>query len=460
MGAILVVDDERSMRDYLDILLRKAGHEVVTAATLGAAREALAKRELDLVITDLKLGNENGLDLLKDVNQQRHPVEIVVITAYATTATAIEAMKRGAYDYLQKPFKNEELLVLVDKAIEKRRLVSENAALRRKLGGELLLGDAPAIREIRALVEKVAPTRTTVLIEGESGTGKELVARMLHRTSARAGAFVAMNCGAIPAELMESELFGHVKGAFTGAVQASPGLFRAAEGGTLFLDEVGELPLVMQVKLLRVLQERTVRPVGGTETLPIDVRILAATNRSLEAEAAAGRFREDLYYRLNVVQLRVPALRERPADVVPLARHFAARFAEDLARPLMKLAPETENLLAGFAFPGNVRELENIVERAVALSDSDLIGPEALPPHVRGAPIRQVSVTAELPTSGLDLEALLDATERRLIQEALKRTGNVRTEAAKLLGLTFRSIRYRIAKLGIDSPLEQTSNSD
>ncbi|MBS2029369.1 MAG: sigma-54-dependent Fis family transcriptional regulator [Deltaproteobacteria bacterium] len=456
MGAILVVDDERSMRDYLEILLRKAGHQVVAAANLQAARDALAQGDLDLVITDLKLGNESGLDLLTHVNEQRMPVELVVITAYATTDTAIEAMKKGAYDYLQKPFKNEELLVVVDKAIEKRRLVRENTALKRQLGQELIFGEATPIKEIRALVEKVAPGRTTVLIEGESGTGKELVARMLHQRSGRSGAFVAMNCGAMTAELVESELFGHVKGAFTGAVQASPGLFRAADGGTLFLDEIGELPPALQVKLLRVLQDRVVRPVGGTEGVAVDARIVAATNRSLEAEVAAGRFREDLFYRLNVVQLRVPPLRERPSDIVPLARHFVARFASELARPLMQLTPETERLLAGHSFPGNVRELENVVERAAALSDSDLIGPEALPAALRGAPATSpAELPAQLPESGFDLEAFLEATERRLILEALARTGSVRTEAAKLLGLSFRSIRYRIAKLGIDAGPER-----
>jgi two-component system, NtrC family, response regulator PilR len=455
MGSILIVDDERSMRDYLEILLRKAGHQASSASNLSAARDAMSTRELDLVITDLKLGNESGLDLLNHVSQQRLPLEMVVITAFATTDTAIEAMKRGAYDDLQKPFKNEELLVIVDKAIEKRRLVRENAALRKRLGQELLLGDAAAIREIRALAEKVAPTRTTVLVEGESGTGKELVARMLHQRSGRSGAFVAMNCGAMPAELMESELFGHIKGAFTGASQASPGLFRAADGGTLFLDEIGELPLPMQVKLLRVLQDRTVRPVGGTDSIAVDARIVAATNRSLQAEVAAGRFREDLFYRLNVVQIRVPPLRERPDDIVPLARHFVSAFAQDAGRPLMTLAIETERLLAGFAYPGNVRELENIIERAVALSDADLIGPAALPAALRGGTIVTASPPAELPEGGMDLESFLDAIERRLILDALKRTGNVRTEAAKLLGLTFRSIRYRIAKLGVDAGPEE-----
>jgi two-component system response regulator PilR (NtrC family) len=455
MAAILVVDDERSMRDYLEILLRKAGHQVTAVAALGPAREVLATRPCELVITDLKLGNESGLDLLSHITEQKIPTELVVITAYATNDTAIEAMRRGAYDYLQKPFKNEELLIVSERALEKRRLIRENADLRSQLGKELILGESTPIREIRALVGKVAPTRTTVLVEGESGTGKELVARMLHLRSGRAGAFVAMNCGAMAAELVESELFGHLRGAFTGAVQSSPGLFRAADGGTLFLDEIGELPLPLQVKLLRVLQERTVRPVGGTESAPVDARIIAATNRSLEKEVAAGRFREDLYYRLNVVQIRVPPLRERPADVVPLARHFVARFADELGRPLMSLTTEVEQRLATYAFPGNVRELENAIERAVALSDSDRIGVEVLPASLRGATSQPgAEVSAQLPDAGIDLEAFLEATERRLILEALQRSQNVRTEAAKLLGLTFRSIRYRIAKLGVDAPAD------
>jgi two-component system response regulator PilR (NtrC family) len=453
MARILVVDDERSMRDYLEILLRKSGNEVVAAATAPAALVAMGSSVFDLIVTDLKLGTGSGLEVLKAAREQRPPIEVVIITAFATTDTAIEAMKKGAYDYLQKPFKNEELLIVCQNAVEKRQLVRENEQLRRQLKRGVLLGESSSLHEIRALAEKVAPTRTTVLIEGESGTGKEVVARLIHDRSGRSGTFVAMNCGALAPELVESELFGHVKGAFTGAVVASPGLFRAAEGGTLFLDEIGELPLHLQVKLLRVIQERTVRPVGSTENLPVDVRIVAATNRSLQKEVAHGRFREDLYYRLNVVQLLLPPLRDRHGDAVLLARHFTARFAEELGRPLMRVSPEVEQALSRHSFPGNVRELENIIERAVALSDADLIGIESLPAPLRGRTPIQGAAVNELPPEGIDLEAYLEAAERRFVSQALARTGGGRTEAAKLLGLSFRSIRYRIAKLGLTSGL-------
>lgn len=450
MARILVVDDERSMRDYLEILLRKSGFEVVVAAGLAAGREALSQGDFDLVVSDLKLGSESGLDLLTFVKERQIGVELVLITAFATTETALQAMKGGAYDYLQKPFKNEELVIICQKAIEKRQLVRENVVLRNQLGKGSLLGEAPSILAIRAMVDKVAPGRTTILIEGESGTGKELVARLVHERSGRRGSFVAMNCGAMSAELVESELFGHVRGAFTGAIQASPGLFRAAEGGTIFLDEIGELPLALQVKLLRVLQERTVRPVGGTESFAVDVRIVAATNRSLKDEVAAGRFREDLFYRLNVVPVSVPPLRERREDILLLARHFLSRFAHEFGRPLTRLSADAEQALMGYSFPGNVRELENIVERAVALSDLELIGLDAMPPSLRGAPAPTAALDgANVPVGGMDLEAYLEDLERAFLIQALEKTAGVRTDAARLLGLSFRSLRYRLAKLGI-----------
>ncbi len=454
MARILVVDDERSMRDYLEILLRKGGFEVVTAASVAAAEEALNHGGFDLVISDLKLGSQSGLELLAFVREKEIAVELVLITAFATTETALQAMKGGAYDYLQKPFKNEELLVISQKAIEKHNLVRENVALRHQLGKGTLLGDAPSIRAIRSTVDKVAPGRTTVLIEGESGTGKELVARLIHERSSRGGNFVAMNCGAMSAELIESELFGHVRGAFTGAIQASPGLFRAAEGGTLFLDEIGELSLALQVKLLRALQERAIRPVGGTESFAVDARILAATNRALQGVVAASRFREDLFYRLNVVPIIVPPLRERPTDIPLLARHFLARFAREFARPLMRLTSEAEQALVAYPFPGNVRELENAIERAVALSDVDLIGVESLPPGLRGSHAAvgpPPGLAPQLPPEGMDLESYLEGVERHLLIQALDKTAGIKTEAAQLLGLSFRSLRYRLAKLGIRS---------
>jgi two-component system response regulator PilR (NtrC family) len=453
MASVLVVDDERSMRDYLEILLRKNGYEVQTAPNLGVAKPLMESGGIDLVITDIKLGSESGLDLVAFVSERKLGLEIMVITAFSTTETAIQAMKLGAYDYLEKPFKNEKLLALCEKAVEKSALLRENARLRARLGSGDLLGESQPIRDIRALVDKVAPSRTTVLIEGESGTGKELVARRLHDRSGRSGSFVAMNCGAIARDLVESELFGHAKGAFTGAVSAGLGLFRAADKGTLFLDEIGELPLAMQVKLLRVLQERTVRPVGDTESYPVDVRIVAATNRSLQEEVTAGRFREDLYYRLNVVQILVPPLRDRSGDVLLLARHFVAHFGDEMGRPQVHIAPEVEAALMQYRWAGNVRELENVCERAVALTDGLEINVDALPPMLRGTSVvaPDPAVLNALPAEGLDLEAYLEATERRLLLEALKQAGGVRTEAARILRLSFRSLRYRLAKLGVRS---------
>ncbi|HZZ85788.1 MAG TPA: sigma-54 dependent transcriptional regulator [Anaeromyxobacteraceae bacterium] len=456
MAAILVVDDERSMREFLEILLRKQGHEVSTAADLTSALLRVAAGDLDLVITDLRLGRDSGIDVLQEVKAISPATEVVVATAFASTDTAVQAMKLGAHDYLQKPFKLDELKLVVEKALEHRALVAENRVLRHRVGqrngDQEILGSSAAIAEVRELVEKVAPTRTTVLIIGESGTGKEVVARAVHARGRRAAdPFVAINCGAIPEGLIESELFGHQKGSFTGASEAKPGLFEVAGTGTLFLDEVGELPPAMQVKLLRALQERKARRVGGANDYAFGARIVAATNRDLEAEVRAGRFREDLFYRLNVIQLRMPPLRERREDLPLFLAHFLSRFAAEVGRPRAHLSPEAERLLLSYAYPGNVRELANVLERAVTLADSDEIVPALLPPAVRGAQLLPpaASAAAALPESGLDLQGHLDAIERRILEQALERTGGVKTEAAKLLSLTFRSLRYRLAKFGI-----------
>jgi two-component system response regulator PilR (NtrC family) len=455
MATILVVDDEHSMREFLEILLRKEGHAVATAVDLRGALARIAEGDLDLVVTDLRLGGDSGLDVLQAVKSASPRTEVVIVTAFATTENAVRAMKLGAYDYVLKPFKLDEIKLVVAKALEHRALVAENRILRHRAGtaedegGEEILGHSPAIDEVRALVEKVAAARTTVLVSGESGTGKEVVARAIHRRGCPDQPFVAINCGAIPEGLIESELFGHEKGSFTGALSTKPGLFEVAGAGTLFLDEVGELPAPVQVKLLRALQERRLRRVGGSADLPFAARIVAATNRDLAQEVRSGRFREDLFYRLNVIQIRVPPLRDRAEDIPLFLERFLARFARENGRRPPPITPAAERLLLSYRYPGNVRELANVVERAVTLADDAGIDVQVLPPAMRDPGAPQGGPTAVLPESGVDLQAQLDALERQMLEAALERAGGVKTEAARLLSVTFRSLRYRLAKYGI-----------
>jgi two-component system, NtrC family, response regulator PilR len=455
VGTILVIDDERSLREFLSICLSRAGHKVTAAEDPQVALKAMAQSAFDLVLTDLKMpGPMDGIGVLDEVKKLHPETQVVVMTAFATTDTAVAAMKRGAYDYLTKPFKVDEMLVVVDRALEKQALVRDNATLRERVQDAYrlasLLGRSGAMQRVFELIKKIAGTKTTVLITGESGTGKELVARALHGEGTRAsGPFVAVNCGAIPDTLLESELFGHVKGAFTGATGAKEGLFAAAEGGTLFLDEIAELPMAMQVKLLRVLQERKVKPVGGTEERAVDVRVVAATNRDLEAEVAGGGFRQDLYYRLNVIQVHLPPLRQRREDIPLLVEHFVKRHAAELGKRISGLSPEALAAFATYDYPGNVRELENLVERAVTLETSNVITREALPVLGGAAVAAPQAVATDLPPAGIDLDRIIADFERDIVQRALKQTGGVRREAARLLGITFRSLRYRLEKLGL-----------
>lgn len=453
MARILVVDDERSMREFLDILLRKQGHRVDTRGDLPSARAALEAGEYELVVTDLKLPGGSGIDVLATCKGARPETEVVVITAFGTAETAVEAMKQGAYDYLTKPFKVDEITITVQKALEKAALARENRELRRKLeaveAGEEILGRSPGMQEVFRLLERVAPTGVTVLVHGESGTGKELVARRLHALSGRKGPFVAVNCSAIPEGLIESELFGHVKGSFTGAVSDKPGLFEEAGGGSLFLDEVGELPLTLQPKLLRVLQESKVKRVGGNREIAVDVRIVSATNKDLRREVEAGRFREDLYYRLNVVALEIPPLRERREDIPLLAHHFLRKYAQAFGRPVKGFTRDVLERCEAHDFPGNVRELENLVERAVALEAGEYLTCASLPPQLGCTAAPPGAPPPALSDAGIDLEATLTAVERAYLAEALRRTGGNKTEAARLLGVTFRSLRYRLDRLGM-----------
>jgi two-component system response regulator PilR (NtrC family) len=455
---ILVVDDEESMRQYLEVLLRRTGYEVVTAPGLAPAREALAGGQVDLVVSDIRLGKDSGLEVLKHARSRESPPEVILITAYGTPAAAVEAMRQGAYDYICKPFDNEELKLLVQKALEKRNLRQENQQLWQSLSEHSLsmVGKSPVMESIRALVRKVAASRSTVLIVGESGTGKELVARAVHLASPRAGRpFLPVNCAALAEGVLESELFGHVKGAFTGANSDRAGLLVSAGEGTVFLDEIGEMLPATQVKLLRVLQERKVKPVGSTVEVPFEARLLAATNKRLDQEVKAGRFREDLFYRLNVITIELPALRERTEDIPELAQFFLQGLAEDLGRPGLRFSAEALTVLRSYPFPGNVRQLQNIVERAATLAESDVLGPETLP-----APLRGEQPTAPPGTDSVELadsfslEKHLDEAERRYLLAALRRANGVKTRAAELLGLTFRSFRYRLAKHGLGEGTE------
>lgn len=453
---ILVVDDELSMREYLDVLIQRWGHQVAVADSVPAALQLLKTDEFGVVVTDMKLGRDSGLNVLRAARAVAFPPEVIIITAFGTPATAIEAVREGAYDYISKPFDNEELRLLVERASEKRTIRSENLQLKQSLAeGKSVLGSSPVMAAVWNVVEKVAHSpRATVLVTGESGSGKELVARAIHQKSERAiHPFIPINCAALAEGVLESELFGHVKGAYTGATSDRQGLLVSAGNGTVFLDEIGEVSLPIQVKLLRVLQERMVKPVGGSSEVPFHARIVAATNKRLEEEVRHGRFREDLLYRLNVITIELPPLRERREDIPVLAKHFLAKCAEDLGRPSLRLTDETLKLLQGYAFPGNVRQLQNIIERAATLTDSDSISPAALPPALRGEAAAVYTKPGDLALgAGFSLEKYIDEQERAYLHQALTQAGGVRTKAAQLLGLTFRSFRYRLAKHGMSDP--------
>jgi two-component system response regulator PilR (NtrC family) len=397
----------------------------------------------------------DGLAVLKAAKESSPETVVLVITAFASTDTAVEAMKLGAYDYITKPFKLEEIRLTVDKALERKRLHDENVALKRQLrkhqGFENFIGRSRTMLEVFDTIRKTADSTSTVMITGESGTGKELAALAVHHESPRRnGPFVSVNCGAIPEGLMESELFGHVKGAFTGAVANSPGLFSAADGGTLFLDEVTEVPQSVQVKLLRAIQERQVRRVGDTRDIRVDVRLVAASNRDLARAVADGLLREDLFYRLNVIPIRLPALRERREDIPLLVAHFIDKIATTTGKPAQGISPEALALLETYHWPGNVRELENVIERAIVLGNGGQITPESFPPNLTH-PAEAPEIPLDVPDDGLNLEGMLDRLERQYIQQALQRTGGNQTRAASLLGLSFRQLRYKVRKHGLQT---------
>jgi two-component system response regulator PilR (NtrC family) len=453
---ILVADDEQSMREFLGILLRKEGYAVTQAKGGREALDALDREIFDLVITDVRMPHVGGMDVLKRAKEVSPQTPVLMITAYSSTEAAVAAMKEGAFDYLTKPFKVDEIKLVIRNALERRHLQEENLLLRREIetrfGFENFLGKSEAMQKVFALIKKIADTRSTVLITGESGTGKELAARAIHAQSPRRESpFVTVNCAALPETLLESELFGHMKGSFTGAIANKEGLFETANSGTIFLDEISATTPALQVKLLRVIQEREFKRVGGTQDIQVDVRIIAATNKDLAEEVRRGAFREDLYYRLNVIPLYLPPLRERREDIPLLSQHFLNRYAAERRKDDLRLAPEAMQRLIEAPWRGNVRELENTIERAVALSEGSLVMPDLLTSleAIQPSSPPALQPSRDLPPEGVDLEALIAETEKALILKALERTRGSKTEAAKLLGLTFRSLRHRVKKYGL-----------
>jgi two-component system response regulator PilR (NtrC family) len=461
VALILIVDDESGIREMLGAVLEADGHRVRSVDSARRGLEELSTGWFDLIVTDLSMPGMNGVEMLERISSTGAEIPSIVITAYGSKETAIEAMRLGAVNYVEKPFDVEEMKIHVRRALEQRQMAEENRQLRARLSVSAeLIGSSPAIQRVRGMIERVGPIDSTVLVTGESGVGKEVVARAIHLTSPRsAAAFVGVNCGAIPPELLESELFGHVKGAFTGADQNHRGLIERAHGGTLFLDEIGDMPLAMQIKLLRVLQERRIRPVGSNEEVPVDVRLVAATHRDLEQYVEDGRFREDLYYRINVIRIEVPPLRAREGDVVEFARHFAQQHARRMGRATPVLSRGLVEALERHKWPGNVRELANVMERAVALSESDRLEPHVLPSEIGGGVAPPAGTGPDLDRP-LDLDEHLESERRRIMQAALDRCDGVQTRAAERLGMTFRSFRYFAKKYGLTGARGAAENAE
>ncbi len=462
MNRVLVVEDEKSMRDLLSLMLRKEGYAVEVADSGTQAVSRIAKDPIyDLVVTDVSMPGMTGLELLKHVRKVSAESSVILMTAYGSKETAIDALNEGAAYYVEKPFDLDEMKVVVRRTLDQKRIASENADLKsenRGLKAELkgryrfegLIGRSAKMKAIFQLIERVAGTGSTIVISGESGTGKELIARAIHYNSGRGDrSFVSINCGALPDELLESELFGHMKGSFTGAVTTKKGLFEVADGGTIFLDEIGETTPAMQIKLLRVLQERVIRRVGGTEEIPVDVRVITATNQDLDKMVREKLFREDLFYRINVIPIRMPALREKPEDIPALAEHFLEKYKASMGKGVHGISEEAMECLEAYHWPGNVRELENVIERAVALEAGEAIQADSLPRELRGGRAGRGELDVVLPESGIDLERHLEDLRRRYMAEAMERAHGVQTRAAEILGMTFRSFRYFAKKYGL-----------
>ena len=448
-GRILIIEDERSMREVLKILLEEESYDVTTATDGVEGLDYIRSNIFDVIITDIKMPKADGFAILKEAKEIAPSTIVIMVTAFGTTESAIEAMKRGAYDYIHKPFKIDEIRLIVKKAFEKKNLSEELSLLREKFHTsyrlENIIGKSSRMMELFQLIPRVANSSSTVLIKGESGTGKELVASALHNLSPRKDKnFVTINCATFPEGLLESEMFGHMKGSFTGAVFSKSGLFEIADGGTFFLDEIGEMPLSLQSKLLRVLENGTFRRVGGTSDITVNVRVISATNKNIAEAIAAGSFREDLYYRLNVVPIEIPPLRERRPDIPLLVDHFLLKYSKSPKR----VTPEALEFLMNYHWKGNVRELEHIIERVVLLSDRETIGPEDLPPEILQT-AGNLGCLPDLDEEGFDLENLLERIEKDYLLKALEKSRGVKTEAARTLSLSFRSFRHRLSKYGI-----------
>jgi two-component system, NtrC family, response regulator PilR len=452
---ILIVDDEEVLQDVLTSLIRREGHTTLSARSGEEALDVLEREDVDLVLLDLMLPGISGLQVLRQIRQRDPDQVVVVITAFSSIESAIDAMREGAFHYIPKPFKNEEVLLTIRKGLEQRRLASENRSLREQLrqrfGLDNLVGKSKPMQQVYDLIQLAAPAKSNILILGESGTGKELVAKAIHHHSHRAqGPFVTVNSGSMPADLLESNLFGHVKGAFTGAIASKKGLFELANGGSIFFDEIGNIPLDTQSKLLRVIQEKEFMRLGGVETLKADVRLIAATNADLDGLVAQGLFREDLYYRLNVITIQLPPLRKRTEDIPLLAQHFLAKYARENEKPVLEVSPRAMEFLLDYHWPGNVRELENVVERAVVLSTGDLLDVDLLPNVVR-QPDAVFLPPASLPASGIAFKDAVTEYERQLIIKALQACNGVQKRAAELLQVKPTTLHEMMKRLNISS---------
>jgi len=456
---IVVVDDELSMRELLELMLTREGYDVTCAASGAEALGLIDKVQADLLLCDIRLGDMTGLDVLRQWKKKQPHTVVIMISAYASTETAVEAMNDGAFDYVPKPFDIEEVKETIANALNRKTIAAEKQALDDELQKTLhfgkIVGNTPRMLQIYKMIRQVAKTDTNVMITGESGTGKELVARAIHMESNRRDrSFVAINCGGIPETLMESELFGHKKGSFTGATQDKKGLFEEAHRGTIFLDEIGELSLPIQVKLLRAVQDKVIKPVGGNEEVPVDIRIVSATNKNLEKEVIAGQFREDLFYRLNVIEIKVPPLRERKADIRALAQHFLEKYTKKMGKEVSKISAYAIDMLNKYDFPGNVRELENLMERSVALASTNILLPDslALSIHknrwIEGIKGRRFDLDEV--ANGVALDNILEEIEREYIKRALDVSKGNKQAAAELLGISYRSFRHRVVKLAVD----------
>jgi DNA-binding NtrC family response regulator len=454
MDNVLIIDDEKSLLDLLSVVFKKEGYGVRTALSAAKAFEIIEKEDIDLVVTDIKMPDTDGMEVLRQVKTRHPDVPVVMVTAYGSITQAVETLKAGAMDYVVKPFDVEELKIIVSRGLAERRLREENVRLKRDLkerySFENMIGKSRAMQEIYTLIEKVAGTDSTVLITGDSGTGKEMAARAIHFQSARRDSqFVSINCAALPENLLESELFGHTKGSFTGAVADKKGMFEIAQRGTLFLDEVAEMSPWTQVKLLRALQERTVRRVGGTEEIPIDVRIIAATNQDIKKRIQEGKFREDLYYRLNVICFDMPPLRKRTEDIPLLVTHFLQKYCDRLGKKAKRFTPEVIGLLEAYGWPGNIRELENVIERIVAIEDRETVTASCLPKEII-SPQKAKHETQYFFEPGFNLTVYLDDVAKNYVSQALMATGGSIQKAAPLLGISYRTMRYLIGKFNLN----------